>query len=440
MKRIILAIGVILIAAASASAITSGPGGYIYWNKTDTTPGSPITKQLLYRAQFDTTYTQVGGTLNFDNVAVINTYGSWGSAMRHHALEVFDPRAGGGQGTLLVATVVNNTPPVGGYTGFSWQQPWDVIQVNPTTKSHTLLVDGRLNPGDGTWDSRQMMVAMTAPKNWVPGTTSNNISIVTVRGIWSGNACYLYDTNNNGQIDNSITEGKMYSDGNSPMADTELGGDKALYASYYTAAGGNTYMTIDRTWVKASGGTTTKYLDASLTRLTGPFGGQSNGMGLAVDTRPSASPIVYALTMDNNAGVSHLAIFALQDGSGDNVVTVGNATDKIVEIWQQGQYGVSSYSDSQYGGEDLEIAVKYDGKRTLFFNDYQGNVYALDLADNGLALSGNGKTVLTGAAGPGGYNMGFELDMNFIPEPGTMLLIGTGMVSLFGVVRRRRMK
>jgi hypothetical protein len=66
--------------------------------------------------------------------------------------------------------------------------------------------------------------------------------------------------------------------------------------------------------------------------------------------------------------------------------------------------------------------------------------------DNGCALVLNNHVLKLGTntIGPGAYDQGMIYntwaDVSPIPEPGTMLLIGTGVVGLLGYLRRRRIK
>ena len=88
---------------------------------------------------------------------------------------------------------------------------------------------------------------------------------------------------------------------------------------------------------------------------------------------------------------------------------------------------------------DVELWINPStGVRTLLFNTNAGELFALELADNGMAVV-DGKMILNDMSVSGNtYRVGFELDM--IPEPATMLLVATGLVGLLGVARRRRLR
>jgi hypothetical protein len=155
-------------------------------------------------------------------------------------------------------------------------------------------------------------------------------------------------------------------------------------------------------------------------------------------------------------------IYALQDRTGDNIITWGTA-DIITKVWQNGQNGIT-ISDklqdgngtaiaSQMAGEDIEFVMNPDNHvRTLIWNTFAGEMWALNLADNCLAGDplGTGKRLFVvhqsptvSTIGPSGQYSGFEIDMNpsaAIPEPGTLLLLGTGALGALGWMRRRRMK
>ena len=447
MKRLILSAGVLLVvagvAATGAQAVDRGPGGYIYWN-TVTGSGGGIAKFLLYRLQIDNASSAVGAPVNFDNVVQNNTYTSWSTVIKNRNVEVYDPRISGGAGTLLLTAITNNTPPSRGYTAANYEQPWDVLQINPTTLSHTLLCDGRLDCG--TWDSKHLYTALAAPKDWLPGSSSNNLSLVTVRGIWSSNVSYLFDANNNTVIDNTTAEGRMYARSAAPNGDAEFGPDKALYLSW--CAGNPGVARMDRLWLKSTGVQTSNYFNIDNALDLIGLSRQTSAVGLAVGPGNAfcSRPIVYLFAMDNNfaGSITKPAIFALQDVNGDNVVTYGSG-DVIKEIWRSGQAGITMSRELDYDSQDIELYVDPDNaaRRTLFFNEYNGGrLYALSLVDNGLAMKGTGKTILTGGL-PVVLGQGFEIDMNpaaRIPEPATLLLLGTGALGALGWMRRRRMR
>jgi len=79
-----------------------------------------------------------------------------------------------------------------------------------------------------------------------------------------------------------------------------------------------------------------------------------------------------------------------------------------------------------------------------------GRIIAMALADNGDFAGGaeNFKIVLSGieTGGPSASPStrqelyGMEFDADPIPEPGTLLLIGTGVLGFMGYLRRRRMQ
>lgn len=468
MKKVMMIAAFVALAATGAQAISAGPGGYIYWS-TGANGASTI---QLWRAQIDSTWTQVGSNVNFDCVASFaasNVYAmSYGMDV-----EVLDPRMLGGTGKLLVASDYNGTP---GGTG---SDAYDVVRVDPTSPTGTytaaaqpagnLYTDGRA-PG-GTWDTMSLRVAMAAPANWIG--QSNGISIITeAQHTWFGgdqNLSYLHDQNGNGTVDavNAegtyiTTQGAQLPDNPQIRRDMEFGADRALYTSYEHPTKANV-LNISRYW---SDGTTvhrTTYYDNASDGIASQttYGSYTIGDTLAVGPgysnvggKTNTNAIVYVMAY--KTGTATPAIWAMQDKvNGDNVVsTVAGSGDTFVEIWEQGQAGIKMSGEGYEGWapfvSDIEIYVDPDNQshRTLLFaggrESTSAALYALDLTDNGLMRAGNGKQVLSSFPTENYLNMqGFELDMNgtpAIPEPATLLLVGTGALGALGWIRRRRVK
>ena len=433
MKRIALAVSVVLLMVVQASAMDYGTGGYVYWNRS-LDVSSYIAKQTLWKVELDCAFTKVGSVANFDNVAMNNTYISWTTQVRNNSLEVYDPRDQGGQGTLLQVSIVNNTPPASGYTGPNYDQPWDIIKVDPSKapgSMQTNVCDGRLGTGYPNWSTQYLGRAMAAPNPWVPGTTPNSLSIATLPNIWSNYVNALYDTNASGQIDNNAGEGQLalYEYEVTPI-DAEMGRNQALYYS--------TGSSVRRMYLDGTGTGHSQVIlsvGGTLGGKPNPVGSRSDGMGIAVG--PGANPTVYLMACENGTGLD--TVFGMRDLNGDNAI------DDVRAVWQRGQLGITRLHDANinFYGEDVEYYQNpTTGKQFLFANGYSGNLFVLELADNGL-LAVDGKYILGGnQEGPSWGQSGFELDMNpgVIPEPGTMLLLSSGALGVMGWMRRRRMK
>lgn len=462
MKKAILIIALVMVFGGSAFAISGGPGGYIYWSRADTETGA-IGDYKIYKLEIDEAFQPVGGATNGTVIATVpfidnNTY-NFGKEFRYHGLEVFDPRDQGGLGRLTLPSIANHTPvnDAGSWGADRRYQPWDIVQVNPSDASQTLLCDGRNYASSTKWNTAAAERVLRAPDNWVPGTASNGLAFLVV-DYMAGypnyqQMFYVYDANANGKIDDAESEGTyVHSPGGGiqPM-DLEFCDDASLYYTRYL------YHQADkivRLWIGDGGVTHTNvYYSAgrdaygyNVHDVKNPVWSASYGYGLAVG--PSASGLVYFFGMDNTLNpdtqlyVQRPAIFALHDGDGDNVVAYTNPLDDVVKIWRDTDFGINV--DDIYGGHDLELYVNPDnGAMTLFASGYNKKLFALELADNGLAALGVQLILSSGGPSQGYFAQGFEIDMNpgaAIPEPATLLLFGTGALGVLGHIRRQRMK
>lgn len=334
--------------------------------------------------------------------------------------------------------------------------PMDIVGVTPNSGNPTNAANFySLSPGSlsGDWRSGRTYLVMRAPDG-LGGKTSNG------RSLWIGTcdqgAYYLHDANGNTIIDNGTAgEGvAMGANGGGDGyagSDQEWGPDSALYQSF-----GNT---VYRNYLDGSG-TKVQQTYANLTTLKSTYtwiDGATGCSGLAIAPDPQGgAPLVYMAAMttttdpDCSDVTQRVTILGFKDTNGDNVIDLSDAAPIIV--WRNGWFGagVGFYDATLLNVDGEMMDLEWDPvSDSIISTNTWSSIYAISL-DNTTNSSAIGITNFdlnwnrqgTGDAPiQGPY---FELDVTGIeggavPEPATLLLMGTGAIGVIGYIRRRRM-
>jgi hypothetical protein len=207
--------------------------------------------------------------------------------------------------------------------------------------------------------------------------------------------------------------------------------------------------------------------DDNLTAYKNPYWVKGGATGPLAATKVHGIPTTWVLIRDT-VGTNAYSIAMMQDLNGngqamDNAQVTGTRNEYKI-IYDAGDVtgfpGITETLDNPGAGwKDMELIRSADNTMFLFISNTASNwkygmsVIVLQLDDNGDYTGGDSNAKLVYYAGVNGAGgslpstgfligtaMEFDATVSAIPEPATMLLLGTGVVAVSGFLRRRRLK
>ena len=446
--RKLLVCSLAVLAASSVWAAPVGPGGRLYVTRTSNGGADCITQ--LLRIDVDTNWDV---TTNYGAIASpLNNRGlNAGGYLKVTSPEILHPRDLGGDGSVFLAGYFDN----GDHTRYNRITPDGTVSLmHPGVGNDYGTSDGFANrtKSTGGFDKSYGAAYVVDRTGQATGRAG---SVACVSGNPYG-ANVWYDMNSNdvltdpgdawvypfydwSEYDDDLEIGG--SPGNGSVQDTMwFHGNYEIHYTQYTGSADchtwapNVNVKVFYNWQTA--GTDMQYLF------------RNNGIAVG-DTDGDGRTDVYALTTDPQLTAHNLGtIVRLADLDGDGNVDC-STTDLCQIVYDSLTLTGTENDIPNYGYSDLELVQDpATGQWTLLFlqrgtTAATGRIVALTLSDNGAFAGGadNFKVIADGlnAANFALYGLEFDADPAAIPEPATLLLMGTGALGVLGYIRRRRM-
>ena len=471
--KLVWVLVVVLSVTGVARAITQGPGGRVYMAGRTTDGDTQYIS--LYSIAVDANWDLVGGVQVYHGRLVDNVTGYSQGKIRVGCSPEVETFGGDGYGTLVMGAFNNNSP-----ASTMTEETMDVLRIAPSAGGMIAqnIGDGRAGSAAFTGNTESAIGAFVDPEGLYTGgagnysihhtskTSGNNQA--DLRSIVTDSDSDTDCTDDDGDYLSTVDtagETRWYTRANE---DQEIYKDRHYrceYESYGNVRGVKYYNTAG-----ALTGYCTRDLGEPLvfdpyTGDNGLFMPSTGGGGMAVGEVDGHTAVWFCV---NDPGPGYTAIACAVDLNDDGNVH----NDANGDEWDQGEFFLAFQDHEGFGGgfepdardiDDMEWIRMDNGSMFLLLHGdhYSSTVdetmYVIELDDNGdftKGADGFHEIWRNGSGGsvsypnflfPGGDNTEFEFDSNekvggVIPEPTTLLLVGTGVIGVIGCIRRKRMR
>ncbi|HUW57217.1 MAG TPA: PEP-CTERM sorting domain-containing protein [Planctomycetota bacterium] len=427
-----------LLAVSTAEAISAGPGGYLYLAYRHQVDTSQCIR--LNSVQVNTDWTVVGtDVVSHGDILDNYTIGTH-NVVGGHSPEILNSGAGG-YADLVMGLNYNNTP----LSGKAGSQTMDVLKITPTgvgTRNVSVLGTGMAGTAHSWYVAPPVRYGTDDGLFAIPDPTGGFCDNPGDVVICAGNYYEQWYTNTDTYSDTDCTDndGDAYDrvrGGIGGPLNHELVGNRV-----FAGTGWSSFDTLD----------TVGYMERTTNTITAKRFCWDNSeimthlFSVGVDL--SANPPVGAgkLTFDEGdyAG-EHYAVWTEANGWLTVFVDLNDDGDGM-----DNDIGEIAYLLNVNGQvEDIEFVDAGNDKFLIVMDQYVGwsgahgnyaGVYALELDNNGQYVAGTKTMLFTENDEWDLFDTGQSIEFDMIPEPATLLLVGTGALGVLGYLRRRRMR